>query len=227
VAPSSQAALFALMVGFFFQLLPASFERSRADAGWLIADDTPTDKAIQDAARILEKAMADTKDPAERARLKLALAAVLASRDAGTIQPEAREAIVRQLKGSYRKTLGAAGGKRAKPDPADPGTYADALDAIAAGQFGVIPLGKRVERVVDRTTAIVSIQVINFSGARTKQPQVVVTGIDTSKFADGFGEPPPYAYYITGNRMIDGTTYLVMVPFIPTSAELAEITSKK
>jgi hypothetical protein len=112
-------------------------------------------------------------------------------------------------------------------DPKVAADYGYILSApLKAGAIGRIHGEKiRCEEVVDKTTAVVFL-ILPVDAATPKggRIEVVLSGIDTSTWADNMGVDTPRAVFVlVGNQKVGGTTYLHLAAVKFTAEEEKEI----
>lgn len=157
------------------------------------------------------------------------VAAFLLAAFASAVEPtptEQRKEIIAALKAQYEK---ADAGEKARirslgeKDPKQVGESA----MLKVGDFGRLGRGlfPKIDKVVDKTTVVILVNRYTTPTKFAKKP-LLISGIDTSKMADGMGSPPDRVYYVAGNKKVDGKTYFELVPLLLTDEELDTITRK-
>lgn len=124
----------------------------------------------------------------------------------------ARETRIKELKYEMRDWKGAG-----------PGDFAEPLTLTTAGVSGRFPHDKvRVESVIDKRSALLAARASLDSG-KTEPVTVLVSGVDTSKWADGvLIDSPPGLFYVATQKR-GGTTYFHLIPIEVTKEEFDAI----
>ena len=105
-----------------------------------------------------------------------------------------------------------------------PEDFAQELTLTLAGETGRFPSPKaHVGRIIDKQTAIIDTRT-NPPGAGGNEPiSIVVSGVDTSKWADGIVIDTPPGIFVVGTIKRGGTTYFHLKPLALTNEETAAI----
>jgi hypothetical protein len=176
----------------------------------------------------------------ERAADERTAVAQLEAATAATVNPALKEAVTIKLAGGTLNTTFPSEAERDKAidryardvqfrvlDAKTCVAHGPQLDKLSAGGWGVLPASfVKVERVIDRHTVLVAVQSIDAGDGRVAWLPALVAGVDIRALPDPVRELPTATYYVSPSRDVGGRMLPVLVPYLPTPAELDRIIMK-
>jgi hypothetical protein len=115
---------------------------------------------------------------------------------------------------------------QAVPEATDPKRLAPQSHELAAGQFGYLYGGFRIEEIIDPKTAIVSFPGIYRGPYQTERVTALVSGFDTTGKADGSGVDDKIFFVVSGTTKRAYRTLFQLVVSVPTPEQLKAMVPK-